>query len=123
MHYVSYTLYAVNLPPLFFFFFIFFLFLTTIWSYLSFHLGSAFSHVLAQAFWYKKRKHFFVGSVYCLRDSQVPSFINFSLKLSLTVLFIHLKIILLQCFKFSIINGIQIDLNSLIIIFSKNSID
>ena len=33
--------------------------------------------------------------------------VNFSSKLSLTVLFIYLKIILLQCFQFLVINDIQ----------------
>ena len=41
-----------------------------------------------------------VGSVnvHCSRDPQVPYSATFSLKLGLTVLFTHLKIILLQCF-------------------------
>ena len=41
---------------------------------------------------------FLVGSVHCLRDLQVRNLTNFSLKLGPTVLFTHLKIILLQCF-------------------------
>ena len=36
-------------------------------------------------------------------------FIKIILKLGSTVLFTHLKIILLQCFQFSTINGIQTD--------------
>ena len=36
-------------------------------------------------------------------------FIKITLKLGPTVLFTHLKIILLQCFQFSTINGIQMD--------------
>ena len=34
---------------------------------------------------------------------------NFSLKIGLTTLFTHLKIILLQCFQFLFFNGIQAD--------------
>ena len=40
-----------------------------------------------------------LGPVHCLRDSQVRNLANFALKLGLTVLFTHLKIILLQCFQ------------------------
>ena len=43
-----------------------------------------------------QQKHFFpMGPVYCLRDSQLPLFSNFFLKLGPTALFTHLKIILL----------------------------
>ena len=52
---------------------------------------------------------FCVGLVHCSLDPQVRILTNFSLKLGLTVLFTHLKIILLQCFQFSAISGIQID--------------
>ena len=34
---------------------------------------------------------------------------NLTLKLGFTALFTHLKIILLQCFQFSVISGIQTD--------------
>ena len=52
---------------------------------------------------------FSVGLVHYSWDSQVQILANFSLKLGLTVLFTYLKIILLQCFQFSVINGIQTD--------------
>ena len=38
---------------------------------------------------------FFVGPMHCSRDSQIWNSTNFKLKLSLTVLFIYLKMILL----------------------------
>ena len=47
--------------------------------------------------------------MYYLRDPLVQISVNFYLKLSLTALFTHLKIILLQCFQFSAISGIQTD--------------
>ena len=59
-----------------------------------------FARFLAEAF-------FSVSPMHCSRDSQVPYSATFSLKLSPTALFIHLKIILLQCFQFSAISGIQ----------------
>ena len=43
-----------------------------------------------------------LGAMNNTRDSQISLFSNFSLKMSLTVLFTHLKIILLQYFQFSI---------------------
>ena len=52
---------------------------------------------------------FFYGFCALSRDPQVQNSVNFKLKLGLIALFIHLKIILLQCFQFSAINGIQID--------------
>ena len=48
-----------------------------------------------------------VGPVHCSQDPQVLFLAKFSLKLGLTTLFIHLKIILPQCFQFSVISGIQ----------------
>ena len=53
---------------------------------------------------------FSVGPVHYSWDSQVQISANFSLKLGPTILFTHLKILLLQYFQFSIINGIQTDL-------------
>ena len=52
---------------------------------------------------------FSVDPVHCSWDPEVQIAANFSLKLGPTALFTHLKIILLQCFQFSAINGIQID--------------
>ena len=52
---------------------------------------------------------FFYGFCALSRYPQVQNSVNFKLKLGLIALFIHLKIILLQCFQFSAINGIQID--------------
>ena len=52
---------------------------------------------------------FSVGPMHYLQDPQVQKNENVKLKLGLTVLFIHLKIILLQSFQFSVISGIQID--------------
>ena len=52
---------------------------------------------------------FCVDPVHCSWDPQVQISTNFSLKLGSTTLFTHLKIILLQCFQFSAINGIQLD--------------
>ena len=60
----------------------------------------------------RKTQHacfFSMGPMYCSQDSQVRISANFTLKLGLTALFIHLKIILLQCFQFSTISGIQTD--------------
>ena len=53
-------------------------------------------------------------SVYCLRTNKFHFSVTFSLKMDLTVLFTHLKIILLQCFQFSVfsfskISSIQTD--------------
>ena len=53
---------------------------------------------------------FSVGPVHYSWDSQVQISANFSLKLGPTILFTHLKILLLQYFQFSIINVIQTDL-------------
>ena len=50
---------------------------------------------------------FLVGLMHCSRDPQVPCSATFSLKLGLTTLFTHLKIILLQCFQFSIFSNKQ----------------
>ena len=47
------------------------------------------------------------GPVHCSRDLQVLFSAKTTLKLSPTILFTHLKIILLQCFHFSAINDIQ----------------
>ena len=55
-----------------------------------------------------------MGPVHCLWNLQIWISANFSLKLGLTVLFTYLKIILLQYFQFSTINGIQTDLNEII---------
>ena len=52
---------------------------------------------------------FSVGPMHYLQDPQVQKNENVKLKLGLTVLFIHLKIILLQSFQLSVISGIQID--------------
>ena len=52
---------------------------------------------------------FIVDPVHCLRDSQVQKNANIKLKLGLTAVFTHLKTILLQCFQFSTISGIQTD--------------
>ena len=52
---------------------------------------------------------FCVGLVHCSRDLQVQISVNFSLKLGSMALFTHLKIILLQCFQFSVISDIQTD--------------
>ena len=48
---------------------------------------------------------FSMGLVHYLRDSQVWISANFSLTLSPTALFTYLKIILLQCFQFSVFNN------------------
>ena len=45
--------------------------------------------------------------MYCSLDPQVRNSTKFLLKLCLTILFTHLKIILLQYFQFSTINNIQ----------------
>ena len=45
--------------------------------------------------------------MHCSWDPQVQNSVNFKLKLGLTALFTHLKIILLQYFQFSVISGIQ----------------
>ena len=56
------------------------------------------------------RLAFFVGLLHYSRDPQVFFFIEkTTLKLGPTVLFTHLKIILLQCFQFSAMNDIQTD--------------
>ena len=52
---------------------------------------------------------FSVGPMHYLQDPQVQKNENVKLKLGLTVLFIHLKIILLQSFQLLVISGIQID--------------
>ena len=53
-----------------------------------------------------------VGPVHCSRDPQTSFSVTFLLKIGLTALFTHLKIILLQCFQFSVfskISSIQTD--------------
>ena len=45
--------------------------------------------------------------MHCSWDPQLQNSAKFSLKLGPTTLFTYLKIILLQCFQFSTINGIQ----------------
>ena len=52
-----------------------------------------------------------MGPVHCSRDLQVPLSTNIISNLDLTALFTHLKIILLQCFQFSVISNIQTDSN------------
>ena len=52
---------------------------------------------------------FCVGLMHYSRDPQIRILANFSLKLGPTVLFTHLKIILLQYFQFSVISSIQTD--------------
>ena len=47
--------------------------------------------------------------MHCSQDSQVWNLAKFLLKLDLTVLFTHLKIVLLQYFQFSAISSIQTD--------------
>ena len=68
-----------------------------------------------------------VGLVHCSRDPQTFFLTKFSLKMSLTALFTHLKINLLQCFQFSVlskISYIQIHLTSHIyqVIIWRNSL-
>ena len=43
--------------------------------------------------------------MHCLRNPQTFFSAKFSLKMGPTTLFIHLKIILLQCFQFSVFNN------------------
>ena len=50
---------------------------------------------------------FCMGLMHYSWDPQVRISANFSLKLGFTALFTHLKIILLQCFQFLVISGIQ----------------
>ena len=45
--------------------------------------------------------------VHCLQTHKFHFLTTFSLKMSLTILFTHLKIILLQCFQFSIFSKIS----------------
>ena len=52
---------------------------------------------------------FSMGPVHCSRDTQVRISANVKLKLGPMSLFIHLKIILLQCFQFLAISNIQTD--------------
>ena len=56
------------------------------------------------AFW-SNVDFFIVNSAFmhCLRTHKFHFSANFSLKMGLTVLFTHLKIILLQCFQFSVL--------------------
>ena len=60
-------------------------------------------HVCASMFFF----FLFVGPMHCSRDSQLLFSTKTTFKLGYTVLFTHLKCILLQCFQFSVINGIQ----------------
>ena len=69
---------------------------------LSVSLGSTFCAFLSGCI-------FLVGLVHCLWDLQVLFSTKTTLKLGPTALFTHLKIILLQCFQFSVISNIQID--------------
>ena len=57
------------------------------------------------------RLHFLVGfrALFIGPTTQVWKKANLTLKLGPTTLFAHLKIILLQCFQFSTISGIQTD--------------
>ena len=64
--------------------------------------GFGFALLLASAF-------FWVGLVHYLQDTQVSLSANITSNLSPMVLFTYLKIILLQCFQFSVISGIQTD--------------
>ena len=48
---------------------------------------------------------FFVGLMHCSRDPKVWKNANVKLKLGPTTLLIHLKIILLQYFQFSVFNN------------------
>ena len=48
---------------------------------------------------------FFVGLVHCSRDPQVQISAKIKLKLGPTILFKHLKIILLQCIQFLVFNN------------------
>ena len=62
--------------------------------------------------------------VYCLRTHKFHFSTTFSLKMSPTVLFTYLKIILLQCFQFSVfsfskINSIQTDPKSKKLLYLK----
>ena len=60
------------------------------------------------------RLHFIsVGLMHCSRDLQVRKSVNFSLKLGHMAPSIHLKIISLQYFQFSVINSIQTNLKLL----------
>ena len=58
-----------------------------------------------------------VSLVHYLRDPQISFLVKFSLKIGLTALFTHLKIILLQYFQFSTINDIQTDPKLLLLFF------
>ena len=64
---------------------------------------------IASSIWSFVYSAFLVGLVHYLQDLQVLFFIKITLKLGLTVLFTHLKIILQHCFQFSVISGIQTD--------------
>ena len=59
----------------------------------------------------------FMGTVYYLQVSQVQNLTKSILKLSIMVLFTHLKIILLRYFKFLIFNNMQYPNRSLVCIW------
>ena len=62
---------------------------------------------------FQLRFAFPVGPVHYSQDLQILYLVKKKLKMDLTVLFIYLKIILLQYFQFSIISGIQTDPKSI----------
>ena len=65
------------------------------------HLGSAFyAFPSGRVFFF----FFCMDLMHYLHDPQIRNSVTFSLKLDLTILFTHLKIILLQCFQFSVFN-------------------
>ena len=74
----------------------------------------SFFFFLSHSCWlFFREQYTSVGPVYYSRDLQISLFNNFLLKMGLTILFIYLNIILLQCFQFSIfikISYIQTDL-------------
>ena len=76
-------------------------------AYIWIELKSVFSYIV----------RFLVGPVHCSWDPQVLYSEKKTLKLGPTILFTHLKIILLQCFQFSVFNNKQY-LNRLFIFIS-----
>ena len=54
--------------------------------------------------YFVRLRFFFLGLVYCSQEPQIRNLAKSTLKLGLTVLFTHLKIILYQCFQFSVFN-------------------
>ena len=94
----------------FFFFFLFFLFLKSISC--DYALFSRFRALCMRPTTSLTSKIFTgmclsVGPVHCSWDPQTSFLAKFLLKMSLTILFTHLQIILLQYFQFSIISSIQ----------------